>query len=366
MATSYKYLTNNDRVVMSSPLVEDQLVVSGTTFNLVATSSYFATAHSQSTDNPAVFNVTFGKTINTTSASNVASVQAVKDAALVKEQIYYQMGKLLLGYDGNSNIRKFNTDKDTNDATDILHNAFFLNIPRNTFKDYIQPGTFRAVIDSETGKEVTLSDLSSSQVKYLTAQTGRVGVLYASGTIANFNITQANEVQGYIFYEAGIAAISPYIFAESGSAAAGANEQSSSYINKNPHGILSSPGPNNFSGSAGPLGNMISGSSTAADLGRGFAARVKEIGFNSVTELNSTVYFCRAYNNEFNYSSNPTYLSGSEIIVKDGEPTNPPISYITTVGLYDDNNQLLAVAKLSEPIKKTPETELIARVRLDF
>ena len=39
---------------------------------------------------------------------------------------------------------------------------------------------------------------------------------------------------------------------------------------------------------------------------------------------------------------------------------------ISTVGLYSDDNQLLAVAKLSEPIKKTPETELIARVRLDF
>ena len=43
-----------------------------------------------------------------------------------------------------------------------------------------------------------------------------------------------------------------------------------------------------------------------------------------------------------------------------------PVSYITTVGLYDDKNQLLAVAKVSEPIKKTPDTELIARVRLDF
>ena len=43
-----------------------------------------------------------------------------------------------------------------------------------------------------------------------------------------------------------------------------------------------------------------------------------------------------------------------------------PVSYITTVGLYNDANELLAVAKLSEPLKKTPDTEFTIRVRLDY
>jgi hypothetical protein len=93
--------------------------------------------------------------------------------------------------------------------------------------------------------------------------------------------------------------------------------------------------------------------------------RVQNIRFNNTTELNSTIYFCRANNNEFNYSSNPTYLSSSQIRVKQNAQDNP-VSYVTTVGLYSEDNALLAVAKVSEPIKKTPAQEYTLRVRLDY
>jgi len=89
------------------------------------------------------------------------------------------------------------------------------------------------------------------------------------------------------------------------------------------------------------------------------------IQFNNTVELNSTIYFCRVKNSQYNYSSNPTYLSQSQIRVKK-EKTDMPVSYITTVGLYNDANELLAVAKLSEPLKKTPDTEFTIRVRLDY
>ena len=93
--------------------------------------------------------------------------------------------------------------------------------------------------------------------------------------------------------------------------------------------------------------------------------RIHNISFNNTTELNSTVYFCRANHNEFNYSSNPTYLTGSKIRVK-SQATDNPVSYITTVGLYNDNNELMATAKLSEPLKKSPATEFTIRTRLDY
>ena len=94
--------------------------------------------------------------------------------------------------------------------------------------------------------------------------------------------------------------------------------------------------------------------------------RIQTIQFNNTTELNSTIYFCRANHNEFNYSSNPTYLSGSKIRVKNNDIMVPPRSYVTTVGLYSSNNELLAVAKLSEPLRKDPTNELTLRVRLDY
>ena len=86
---------------------------------------------------------------------------------------------------------------------------------------------------------------------------------------------------------------------------------------------------------------------------------------NNTIELNSTVYFCRAHHNEFNYSANPTYLQSSKIRVKD-VPSDMPISYVTSVGLYSPDNELMAVAKLSEPLRKDPTNELTLRVRLDY
>ena len=69
--------------------------------------------------------------------------------------------------------------------------------------------------------------------------------------------------------------------------------------------------------------------------------------------------------NEFNYSTNPTYVSSSKMVVKN-ESSDSPISYITSVGLFSSDNELMAVAKLSEPLKKDPSNELTIRVRLDY
>ena len=93
--------------------------------------------------------------------------------------------------------------------------------------------------------------------------------------------------------------------------------------------------------------------------------RIYNMQFNNTIELNSSVYFCRVKHNEFNYSSNPTYLTGSQIRVKN-ESTDIPISYITSIGLYSADNELLAVGKFSEPIRKDNNIELTFRARLDY
>jgi len=93
------------------------------------------------------------------------------------------------------------------------------------------------------------------------------------------------------------------------------------------------------------------------------------ITFQNKTEINSTIYFIRAMPDEFNYSSNPTYVSSTGDIVVTSDDINTlekPFSYITTVGLYGDYDELLAVAKTSRPIEKNDEKDLTIRVRLDF
>ena len=83
-------------------------------------------------------------------------------------------------------------------------------------------------------------------------------------------------------------------------------------------------------------------------------------------KLSSTHYFVRAGNKEFNFSNNPTFFTAST-----GDFTQPtffkdPKVYITTVGLYNDSNELLAVAKLSQPVLKSYSREALIKVKLDF
>ena len=112
------------------------------------------------------------------------------------------------------------------------------------------------------------------------------------------------------------------------------------------------------------MSDMLTGS-TITQCADALRNRIYNISFNNTTELNSTIYFCRVNHNDFNYSANPTYLSSSKIRVKENIK-DLPVSYITGLGLYSADNELMAVAKLSEPIKNDPTQEFTFRVRLDY
>ena len=93
----------------------------------------------------------------------------------------------------------------------------------------------------------------------------------------------------------------------------------------------------------------------------GFQARSSE-------KVKSTHYFVRATSNMFNATTNETYYTQSLAGVKEIIPgmKSDPKTYITTVGMYNDNNQLLAIAKLSKPLLKSFAREAIVKVKLDF
>ena len=76
--------------------------------------------------------------------------------------------------------------------------------------------------------------------------------------------------------------------------------------------------------------------------------------------------FVRLRNGEFNYSENPSFISGSTGEVIYSNFINQPQVYITTVGMYNDANELIAVAKLSRPLLKDFTKESLIRVKLDF
>jgi hypothetical protein len=82
--------------------------------------------------------------------------------------------------------------------------------------------------------------------------------------------------------------------------------------------------------------------------------------------VSTSHYFVRANNREFNFSNNPTFVTGSIGQFVNASFERDPRVYITTVGLYDDANELLAVAKTSKPIEKSFDKEVAIKVKLDF
>ncbi len=120
----------------------------------------------------------------------------------------------------------------------------------------------------------------------------------------------------------------------------------------------SSEGNNHFILNASVSASALVTNPTTSDP-FGFIARNSE-------KVTSTHYFVRIKNAEYNFSNNPSYVTGSVGQLAQSTFINDPKSYITTVGLYNDNQELLAVAKLSKPLLKSFQRESLIRVKLDF
>ena len=86
---------------------------------------------------------------------------------------------------------------------------------------------------------------------------------------------------------------------------------------------------------------------------------------DTTEEINSQFYFVRARNNEYNYTNNESFIDNNNNLLHDSMINNPK-TFITTVGLYSDSNELLGVAKLSQPVAKDFTKEALIRVKLDY
>jgi hypothetical protein len=107
------------------------------------------------------------------------------------------------------------------------------------------------------------------------------------------------------------------------------------------------------------LFHSINNAVRATTYDDGFRAR-------SAETISSTHYFVRLRNKEYNYSNNPTFFNPDNGTLIQADFRNNPRVYVTTVGLYNEQNELLAVAKLSKPVPKSFDEEVLLRVRLDF
>lgn len=298
-----------------------------------------------------IFDITVGIGANSALYSSVSSQQAKK------KNIYNQMSQVLMGYDATGSIQQLDEDGDLIAGGNKLNDVFVVPFSRLLTKDEIKKETFElklgvaATYAGPFGELITISDIGAATEYRVNSPAGEYGILYATGS-GQLNTSSTHTASiggttywyaGLLFYQAGIMVLTSSVFG--------------SQLNGSLSGLEFNV--------AGEGINAVLTSSTNDIIANDFRHRIQNIQFNNTTELNSTVYFCRVDHNEFNYSSNPTYVSKSKIRVKT-TATDDPVSYITTVGMYNDNNELMATAKLSEPLKKTPSTEYTIRVRLDY
>jgi hypothetical protein len=376
MATSFKTLDPRD-IVSTRNLLHEAIPITGTIVSGTyadANIKNFSHGLFQSVyDYPYLSssaNHILDLTVGYANASGLSSSTNTQNAK--KINIYNEMAQVLAGFDEFSNVRRFDEDGDLTGGTKI-NEAFFINFTRLLAKDEVKKGSFTLTLDvgegySSTGstarntKTINLTDKSGSSGFKVNSPAGEYGILYATGSAMEGIEEQGRPfgpsgyvAAGLIYYQAGIAVVTASVFGR---------------LLDNPCSMSFDYGRDGKGAPVPPHENLLSidGMLTASAISGGcdnIRHRIDNIQFNNTTELNSTVYFCRANHNDFNYSANPTYLTASKIVVKNNS-TDSPVSYATTVGLYSADNELLAVAKLSEPLKKDPSTEFTLRVRLDY
>jgi len=383
MASFYKSLNHRNDVVSTRTLLHEAIPLTGTivsgTYSDGNIKNYTHGMFQSVYDYPYlsssanhIFDITVGVSTGSALYSTVATQ---KDK---KKNVYNQMAQVLMGYDKAGNIMQFDQDGDILAGGTKINDAYFLNFARLLTKDEIKKGSFSLslAVDEAFGSEgdnhtykLVITDASGSNGYFVNSPVGEYGILYATqsagaaaaaaGNIMNATLRDNQGLPcGLIFYQAGVAVVSSSVFTISTTggllrANSGVGATGPKFYNH--FGLLGTDDRHNA---------LLTGSFISASA-NGFRNRLVNLSFNNTVELNSTVYFCRVNHNEYNFSSNPTYLSGSKLRVKT-KSSDLPVSYITTVGLYNDNNELLAVSKLSEPLKKTPDTEFTIRVRLDY
>lgn len=258
------------------------------------------------------------------------------NGTLPTKATYFQYRSLLTDTD-EPKFRFYSNDTPDGYSSDDF---YAINVSRANYRERIDPGNWELVLSGSLGS-IRLIDNSGEKFNLTNAGTNEYNIV--SGTL-NLGTNDAAIISTYTssngqgfgkFYpDYGIFILNPSALSASiGGELAGATTTTSyEFKHKN-------------------LFNAIK-------QGGDFQAR-------RIENVSTAHYFVRVNNREFNFSNNPTYVDATGSIT---EPTfqSDPMTFITTVGMYNDANEMIAVAKTSRPIAKSFSKELLLKVKLDF
>ncbi len=293
---------------------------------------YYNVFQTSSTDDTAAiqFSIAYGDVVGSGSLDFNSNVQGLSPAQV----IYKQYRTLVNGTE----------ETDLTFGGHVSENIYAISIERARFKEKLLPGSLTLKLKTSSG-EILLTDDSNYASTVVFGDAGREyeliegaeGVRTASPQDGIYGYTVASGSYGKFLPDVGVLLLSGKALD----------------LTPSEGGISFNTLRN--SNTADNNNNLLY---DALELGQVFKLRSEET-------ISSNYVFVRARNSEFNYSTNPSNITGSGELRHD-LMIDSPQSYITAVGLYNDNNDLLAVAKLSRPLLKDFTKEALIRIKLDY
>ena len=276
--------------------------------------------------------------------SGSVSLQNSDDSLLASKATYAQYKSVLL----DPTDAKFSFENGAGTAVDS-NDIYVINVNRARYREKMDAGNWSLNLSGSNGL-FTFIDDSGKKFGDTLGKAGRVFKV-VSGSLnlgteneATINTTTSSGDVGFgLFYpDRGIVVLSP---------AALEDTVGNIGVNGSEVTLAGSLAVNAEQQNHERLFNSIK-------LGGDFQARRTE-------NVSTRHFFVRATNREFNYSNNPTYVNTNGTFAETSFETDPR-TYITTVGLLNDSNELIAVAKTSQPIEKSFDKEVLIKVKLSF
>ena len=306
---------------------------------------YYYNIYDKDPDNNVDAEVQFAVAYGHVDGSGSVSLANDSDALLVTRATYAQYRSILL----NPDDTKFSFEDD-NGVLQDENSIYAINISRARFREKMDPGNWSLTISGSNGVFHLIDD-SGKKFGDSYGKAGRVFKVVSGslnlGTENEATVESTTSTSGYgygLFYpDRGILVLNPSAIADtvgtvkpwSGAAVSLAGDESVDADYQNHKRLFQ-----------------------AISNGADFQARRTE-------NISTQHFFVRATNREFNYSNNPTYVTSTGTFAESTFETDPR-TYITTVGLLNDSNELIAVAKTSQPIEKSFDKEVLIKVKLSF
>ena len=336
---SFKRLDPEDFLVSSDSIVNTLWSTNTPTLTTFFTSStqigssagnyYYSVYQTGSLESNAIvqFDIAYADSLGSGSALYNNAVPGLSPT----KTIYGQYRSLILEDENSS----FTFGKGTNIYT--TNNFWVINFERARYKQSLFPGSLNLKLSGSGGSINLTDDSIDNPVSQFLGSTRVYQLISGSngtaGTSATSGYVSGSGSYGLVFPDLGTILLNPAAVSQS--------------IRVSPSRSNNSDGLNNQK-----LFNAIR-------LGSSFTVNTQET-------LTSDYIFIRARNSEFNYSENPSFISGSTGEVIYDNFINAPQVYLTTIGMYNDSNELIAVAKMSRPLLKDFTKEALVRVKLDF